>query len=227
MPSPAEILAAAAQSARECIAFAAAWHLAVLAAAIGLARGLRPSRRRGALAIAILVFSPAWVAWRFGNPFNSTVLAAASFALFVVALKLGEAPVHSGSRWSRIAGLLLLALGWFYPHFLEHPALYAVAAPLGVLPCPTLCAAGGLTLLANGFSSRAWTLSLAAAAAFYGAFGAVRLGVWLDFVLLAGAAALVVLALRDLSKAPAPRRPPPAPGAGAPAPGWPLRGDAR
>ena len=146
MPSSAEILAGAAQAARESIAFAAAWHLAVLAAAIGLVRGLRPSRRRAALAIAILVFSPAWVAWRFGNPFNSTVLAAVSGALFVLALRLGEAPVQSGAPWSRIAGLLLLALGWFYPHFLEDRALYAVAAPLGVLPCPTLCAAAGLKI---------------------------------------------------------------------------------
>ncbi|HEY5676978.1 MAG TPA: hypothetical protein VIR81_09340 [Myxococcales bacterium] len=227
MPSPAEILAGAAQAARESIALAAAWHLAVLAAAIGLAFGLRPSRRRAALAVAILVFSPAWIAWRFGNPFNSTVLAAVSGALFVVGMRLGEDRAQSGPPWSRIAGILLLALGWFYPHFLEHPALYAVAAPLGVLPCPTLCAAAGLTLLANGFSSRAWTLTVAAVAAFYGAFGALRLGVYLDLGLLAGAAALVALAFRDLSTAPGPRRPPPDPGAGAPAPGSPLRGDAR
>lgn len=227
MPPSAEILAGAAQAARESIAFAAAWHLAVLAAGIAMALGLRPFRRRAALAIAILVFSPAWVAWRFGNPFNATVLAALSGALFAVALRLDETPVQSGAPWTRVAGMALLALGWFYPHFLEHPALYAVAAPLGVLPCPTVCAAAGLTLLANGFSSRPWTLALAAAAAFYGAFGALRLGVWIDLVLLAGTAALVALALRDLSTAPGPRRPPPGPGAGARAPGWPLRGDVR
>ena len=109
-------------------------------------------------AIAVLVLSPAWVAFRFGNPFNAAVLAFAAGVLFAVALRLGLAPVEGGAPWTQAAGLVLVLFAWVYPHFLDEPALYAVAAPLGVLPCPTLCAAGGLTLLANGFSSRAWTI---------------------------------------------------------------------
>ncbi|HEY6908037.1 MAG TPA: hypothetical protein VI356_01600 [Myxococcales bacterium] len=200
MPSPAEILTEAARAARESIAFAAAWHLALLAAAIALSRGMRPSRRAAGLAIAVLVLSPAWVAFRFGNPFNAAVLAFAAGLLFAVALRLGMAPAERGAPWSQAAGLVLVAFGWCYPHFLEDPALYAVAAPLGVLPCPTLCAAAGLTLLANGFSSRAWTLSLAAFAAFYGAVGAFRLGVWIDLILLAGAIALVAVVPKRASR---------------------------
>lgn len=196
MPSSAEILTEAARAARESIAFAAAWHLALLAAAIALSRGMRPSRRAAGLAIAVLVLSPAWVAFRFGNPFNTAVLALAAGVLFALALRLGPAPAERGAPWSEAAGLVLVAFAWFYPHFLEDPALYAVAAPLGVLPCPTLCAAAGLTLFANGFSSRAWTLALAAFAAFYGAVGAFRLGVWVDLLLLAGALALVVLVMK-------------------------------
>lgn len=226
MPSPTEILTGAALAARESMAFAAAWHLVVLTAAIALLRGVRPSRRAGGLAVAVLLLSPAWVAWRFANPFNSAVLALAGGVLSGLALRLGSAPVGGGAPWSRTVGLLLIALGWFYPHFLENPALYVVAAPLGVLPCPTLCAAAGITLFANGFSSRAWTLALATVAAFYGAFGAFRLGVWLDLLLLSGALALVALAFRDLSTAPAPRRPPRGLSAAPPAPRWPLRGDA-
>jgi hypothetical protein len=253
VPSSAEILAGAARAARESIAFAAVWHLVLLAAAIALSRGLRPSRRAAGLAIAVLLLSPAAVAFHFGNPFNSAVLAFAGGVLSAVALRLGLAPVERGAPWSRTAGFLLVALGWFYPHFLEDPALYAAAAPLGVLPCPTLCAAAGITLFANGFSSRAWTLALAVFAAFYGAVGAFRLGVWIDLLLLAGAVALVVLAFRDVSKrvdrgalvgikngepragrgspcsstAPAPPRPPPGLSASPPAPRWPLRGDVR
>jgi hypothetical protein len=200
VPSSAEILSEAARAARESIAFAAVWHLILLAAAIALWRGVRPSRRAAGLAIAVLLLSPAGIAFRFGNPFNSIVLAFAAGVLVALALRLGLAPVERGAPWTQAAGLVLVVSAWFYPHFLEDPALYTVAAPLGVLPCPTLCAAAGLTLFANGFSSRAWTLSLAAFAAFYGAVGAFRLGVWIDLLLLGGAVALVVLAFRGVAR---------------------------
>jgi hypothetical protein len=224
VPSSAEILTEAARVARESIAFAAAWHLVLLAAAIAFWRGVRLSRRAAGLAIAVLVLSPAWVAFRFGNPFNAVVLAFAAGVLFALALRLGVAPVEHGAPWSQAAGLVLIVFAWVYPHFLEDRALYVVAAPLGVLPCPTFCAAAGITLFLNGFSSRAWTLTLAVFAAFYGAVGAFRLGVWIDLLLLAGAVALVVLGAG--LRARAPRRPPRGPSATAPAPRWPLQEDA-
>jgi hypothetical protein len=52
----------------------------------------------------------------------------------------------------------------------------------------------GLLLLGDGLHNRVWAWTFAAAGAFYGLFGVIRLGVWMDLVLLGGAAALAVVA---------------------------------
>ena len=82
-----------------------------------------------------------------------------------------------------------------YPHFLEQfsPAVYLVAAPTGLIPCPTLWLVIGFTLLAGGLGSRAWSLVLAVAGAFYACSECARFGVTLDIALAAGALCLVAL----------------------------------
>ena len=72
--------------------------------------------------------------------------------------------------------------------------------------CPTLSIVIGLALITGGLDSRLWTSILTAAGLFYGLFGALRLGVTIDFVLLLGASvALVVVSLPKMHAArPAP-----------------------
>jgi len=65
-----------------------------------------------------------------------------------------------------------------------------------VIPCPTLSAVIGVTLILGLLESRAWSLTVAVMGFAYGAIGIFRLGVRIDVVLLAGAAALAVAALR-------------------------------
>ena len=100
------------------------------------------------------------------------------------------------------AGMVMILFGWVYPHFLEGGAWfdYLYAAPTGLIPCPTISLTIGFALLANGFSSRAWSLTLAFLGLFYAFFGALRLGVNLDFVLLGGA---LLLLLETLTSKPA------------------------
>jgi hypothetical protein len=69
-------------------------------------------------------------------------------------------------------------------------ATYLYGAPLGVVPCPTLMAVLGLTLLGGGFRSRAWSLTLVGLGLLYGVVGVAWFGVILDAILVAGAAAL-------------------------------------
>jgi hypothetical protein len=91
----------------------------------------------------------------------------------------------------------LAVFGWFYPHFLatDRWIAYAYAAPLGLLPCPTLSAVIGITLILDFLGSRSWALTLAAAGLVYGVIGVFALGVMLDYALVAGAlAALAALA---------------------------------
>jgi hypothetical protein len=93
-------------------------------------------------------------------------------------------------------GAALVAFGWTYPHFLpgHHWTVYTYAAPFGLLPCPTLAAVIGLTLVVGMLRSKAWSLTLAAAGFAYGAMGVFSLNVTLDYGLLAGATLLGAVA---------------------------------
>ena len=89
-------------------------------------------------------------------------------------------------------GVLLVAFGWTYPHFLkaESWTAYVYATPFGLLPCPTLSTAIGVTLVFGVLRSAPWSTVLAVAGITYGAIGVFSLGVTLDYGLLAGATVL-------------------------------------
>lgn len=194
MPTSTEILSGLAAIANDWIAVAVAWHVAVAVALAAIAIGWRPHIRTARLLIAALPASVAIAALVHGNPFNGIVFAGATVLLISLALRdRVEAPLAS-PLWARWAGGAMIAFGWLYPHFLVgDPWRYLYAAPLGLVPCPTLSMAIGLALLVPG-GRRAWSLTLASIGVFYALFGALRLGVLIDFGLLAGALALAVLA---------------------------------
>jgi hypothetical protein len=89
--------------------------------------------------------------------------------------------------------------GSAYPHFLSGRPLwtYLYAAPLALIPCPTLAFVCGLRLLGIAYAGRLWTMLLACAALFYALFGVLRLGVTLDLFLLAGCVGLFVQQWRE------------------------------
>jgi hypothetical protein len=112
--------------------------------------------------------------------------------------------VRRGPPWAFWAGVASLSYGWLYPHFLDvDPIAYLVAAPVGLVPCPTLAVVIGVALLGGGLGSRAWSLVLAALGLFYGLFGVFRLGVLLDLGLLLAATVLLLAALTRRSVVPA------------------------
>lgn len=105
-------------------------------------------------------------------------------------------------------GAALITYGWCYPRFLDSQpfAAYALAAPIGLVPCPTLAVLVGLALRKPRLFSGVWMRTLAAAGVFYGAFGVLRLGVRLDVGLLLGSMAplrVVSTASTDLAYQPA------------------------
>ena len=67
---------------------------------------------------------------------------------------------------------------------------YLYQAPLGLIPCPTIAAIAGVTLIADGFGSKAWSRLVGTLAAFYGLVGVLVLGVVIDVALIAGAVML-------------------------------------
>jgi hypothetical protein len=205
MPTPTAILAGLRLAAHDAIAVAIAWHVLALLASLALLRGYFPSRRRAGVLLAMPVASASVVALAHAEPFNALLLGALALMLIAVALRLEGQPVHLAEGAPRVAGALMVAFGLAYPHFLDSfPApIYLVAAPVGVIPCPTLALVIGGALLLDGLGSRAWSLALAVVGLFYGVFGAARLGVVMDVALIAGAATLLVGQVR----APSPAKP--------------------
>jgi hypothetical protein len=199
MPSSRQILDALARIANDWQEIAIAWHAALGILLIALMLGWRPRNRLAGVLLVGPLISVSGLAWRTGNPFNGSLFAAAVVALVVMALRFPPAPVRIGPPWVAISGIFLIAFGWVYPHFLETDSWtdYLYAAPLGLVPCPSLSATLGITLLLDGLDSRAWSFLLAAAGILYGFFGAFGLGVRIDLVLLAGAV-MLALATRHL-----------------------------
>lgn len=195
MPNSEEILAGLTAIARNALPLAVLWHVALAATLLALALGVRPSRRWAAAALALPLGSVSALAWWHGNPFNAAVLGVGSLALLGLALRLPAVPTERASTTLTVWALLLIEFGWIYPHFSsDHLSLvYLYAAPLGLIPCPTLSVVIGFAILARGFEARAWSSLLGALGLFYGMFGVARLGIAIDALLTIGA--LILLGL--------------------------------
>jgi hypothetical protein len=193
MPSVESILAGLTSIANEWRSLAAFWHayIAALLLAIAVRRDLS-ARLIGTLLVLPLL-SVSALAWIGHNPFNAAVCAALSLVLLTIARGVPDEPLPIAPWPLALAGGALVAFGWTYPHFVDttHWALYLVVAPLGLVPCPTLTAMIGLTLILRGLRSTAWNVTLAGAALLYAVIGVFWLGVTIDLVLLAGATTLV------------------------------------
>ena len=193
MPSSEAILAAASTIANEWRAVAIAWHLVLTVVLAAIVGGWRPSNRGAAYALSVPFLSVSCAAWVRGNPFNGSVFAVLFLLLFALGRRASKNRVRFGATIVVIPGAILVAFGAGYPHFLEadHWITYAYAAPLGVLPCPTLLAVIGATLVFGLLESARWSLTLVIAGLVYGAVGVLALGVQLDYVLLAGTLVLL------------------------------------
>jgi hypothetical protein len=138
------------------------------------------------------------LAWASGNPFNGTTFAVLSMSLAAVAWRLPAERVRI-AKWSSVAlGAVLVVFGWVYPHFVEAQSWtsLAVAAPLGLVPCPTLSVIIGLTMTFDLLRSKGWSWILSAFGIAYGLVGVLMLGVRIDVVLLLGGVVLGIEAFR-------------------------------
>lgn len=196
MPSPESILSVAATTANEYQTLAIGWHVLFGMLLLALLIGWRPLNRSAGYLLAAPFLSVSALAWTSGNPFNGATFAVLSLTLIGLASRLSKERVSVASSFLLLPGALLVAFGWTYPHFLttDYWTTYLCAAPFGLLPCPTLSAVIGLTLMLRMLRSKAWSVTLAAAGLIYGAMGVFGLGVTLDYGLLAGAIVIAVVA---------------------------------
>lgn len=199
MPSPTEILDGLTYVANNWTGVAVAWHVAMTSVLAAFISGWRPTQRTVGLMLALPLASVSLFAWLAQNPFNGALFAVGAVALVAIGIRLPHIAVPMTSKSVTMLGIAMVAFGWVYPHFLEggSAARYLYAAPTGLIPCPTLSVAAGLALLVGGFGSRGLPLVLAAMGLFYGLFGVLRLGVYLDAGLIVGAMALGALVLQS------------------------------
>lgn len=195
MPPPDDILAGLSEIAQRGFGWALFVHLLLGALGARWLLGRRLAASGVSLVLGLLLGSVCSLAFWFGMVFNGVVFFLLAGVL--IASDFGHVPARSGvlPDWlARVVGGLLASFGWVYPHFLPDraPLTYLVAAPLGLLPCPTLAFAAGIALVFPRSVSRPAACSLAGAALFYGLFGALRLGVRLDLLLVVGGMALVL-----------------------------------
>jgi hypothetical protein len=204
MPNAELILASLSGIATHHWYVAAAWHVVIGIFLAATSLGWRPSRPVMAVLLTAPLASVALFALLDRSWFNAAMFGLLTSVLPLVGVRPGVDPVRRARTWEMVAGALMIAYAWFYPHFLPPglalAALYA--APVGLLPCPTLALVIGSTLAFGGFGSR-WTLVLVVAGLFYGLFGTLRLRVGLDLGLIAGALALAVTLRTRGSPAPA------------------------
>jgi hypothetical protein len=199
VPSAAEILQGLATITNAFWPLAVLWHVYFGALAVAVLFGWHPSQRLvGALLLPPLA-SVSALAWLAGNPFNAVVLGLLLVVQVALLHTLRITPVERAAPAWIVFGLLLLGFGWAYPHFLAGMpgAAYLYAAPLGLVPCPTLSLVIGISIVFRGVGSRWWSAVLAAAALFYGTLGTLYLGVMIDWVLTVGGVGLFVLLVRQ------------------------------
>lgn len=194
---PTEILNGLTSIANDWRWLAVSWHAGLGALLLMLLAGWRPSTRVLSRLLVMPLFSVSVVAWLSGNPFNGTMFAVLAGTLALAARRFSNAPgLLAGSIWVA-TGVAFIAFGSTYPHFVRTASWtsYLYSAPFGLLPCPTLSVVIGTTFLARDLRSRLWTGSLALAGLLYGAFGVLRLGVTLDWVLLCASVLLAAVAI--------------------------------
>ncbi len=203
MPSPEEILGGLREITNHWRMLAILWHVYFGVFALGLILGVRPSKRTAGVLLALPCLSVSAIAWATGNPFNGAFFALAGLALIAVSMKLPRSGVRTASLRMALPGAAMFIFGWLYPHFLDAPSMltYLHSAPTGLIPCPTLSIIIGLALVLGGLGSRGWSVIIGVTGIFYGLFGAVRLGVAIDWVLLGGAIVIVLFALTGRSRA--------------------------
>ncbi|MGE5180636.1 MAG: hypothetical protein ACM31C_01175 [Acidobacteriota bacterium] len=192
MPTSSAIIELTTRMAQELTWLGLAWHVGILMVVASLLTAWRPSQRAGAWLLVGPPLSVGLAAIAYASPFNALAFLLLALVLGFAARRRDVAPVAGTPRWAIALGILLIAYGFVYPHFLPV-AIAIFASPIGVVPCPTLAVLAGFTLVAGGFGSRAIPAALTAWTAFYALFGIFVLDVPLDVGLLVATAGLAAL----------------------------------
>lgn len=193
MPNKEEILNGLQTIVNNYTALAIIWHVIFYILLAVLLFVWRPSNKLLALIISLPVLSVAILAWVTGNPFNGLLFTVLTVLIIIFGLKTTTDTISTSQASFMIAGIVMISFGIIYPHFITADTFlkYLYASPAGLIPCPTLSVIIGLLLIYNGLASQSITLTLIVFGLFYGIFGVLKLGVYLDIFLVFGTLALL------------------------------------
>jgi hypothetical protein len=194
MPPPEVILDGLTTIANDWRWLAIAWHVFAAALLLQFLAGWRPSVRMVTALLIAPIASVSLVSGFSHMAFNAAAFAALCAALIASVRRFGGEPVKPAGSVRIALSTACLLLGWAYPHFVvaQSWVTYIYAAPVGLVPCPTLLVVIGITLTLPGLGSRFWAIALTAAGLAYGLIGVFRLGVMLDWGLILASATLAV-----------------------------------
>jgi hypothetical protein len=204
MPAPDEILSGLYEIANNWQMLAIFWHVYFAVLALFLISGIRPEKRLVGFLLCLPLLSVSALALASGNPFNGIFFILCAAALLFISFRLPREKIRIAPAWVTMTGAIMFAFGWVYPHFLESASFYPYlySAPAGLVPCPTLSIVIGLSIIVGSLGVRAWSIVLGLSGAFYGVFGAVHLGVSLDWILLLGVLAVIFTFRKDTKRDP-------------------------
>jgi hypothetical protein len=196
MPSADEILSALAMLSNKYTVVAILWHaIFVFLLLFSLFEKQKKPNQSASYILCLPLFSVSALAWLTGNLFNGMLFLLAAILLVALSIKERNAEVLVNSKWLKIIGVFVFLSGFFYPHFLyEGSWNYLYAAPIGIVPCPTLLTVTGFVLMFDIKQSKYWFVVLILLDVFYGLFGVFKLEIFLDLLLIAATIALAVRA---------------------------------
>lgn len=175
------------------------WHVIFYALIIALIAKWQPSNRLLGILLCIPLLSVAVLAWITGNPFNGIMFSILSILVIIFGLKTSTQPISMSQLVFVIIGILMVAFGLVYPHFIDKSIIkHLYASPVGLIPCPTLCILIGFVLIFNGFGSQAIKLIFIIFGLFYGIFGVLKLAVYVDMFLIIGTITLLIKYIMSL-----------------------------
>ena len=194
MPKTDEILTGLQGIVNNYSSIAIVWHVILYALIVALLARWLPTNKLFVLLMCLPVISVAVMAFMAGNPFNGILFSVLAILLFIFGLRASGQPVQTSSLAFMVIGILMIVFGLVYPHFINEGSFvrFLYASPVGLIPCPTLSLLIGFLLLYNGFGSQSVTLTFVIFGLFYGIFGALKLGVYLDIFLVFGSVSLLV-----------------------------------
>jgi hypothetical protein len=161
-----------------------AWHVVIVFGLIAAVYNKRIKTRFYLGVCGLLFLSVSTMAATVNNIFNLVVFLGLSIVFLRELLIANSYQFLTTQAGIILSAYFLILAGLIYPHFFGSNFFrYLIAAPVGIIPCPTLLVTSGLTLLFKTSSTRL-NYFLIAANLFYGVIGVFFLGVTLDVILL-------------------------------------------